>query len=187
MKRLIFYLCVCSLSSGCSHYVLNETGFARPPKNYHFSYQNQVSQLRSTEVIDTTAIYFLHDDKNYDLGNAYIRFYADGHYKTQGIKSYPVIEEVNNHAYGIVGYYILQGNTVKMQVYTDVNGGSNQLEFGFVDDKKNLVVLHQNPRSTYKAGFSERAMKRKAANGKTPPLVYEKIKMEGLTYNQPNW
>jgi hypothetical protein len=162
-------------------------GYARPPKNYHFSYKNQVSLLRSTEVIDTTAIYFLHDDKNYNRSNAYIRFYADGHFKTQATKAYPIKEEVNNHAYGIVGYYILQENTVKMQVYTNVNGGSNQLEFGFVDENKNLVVMHQNPRSTYKIGFSERAMKRKAANRNVPPLVYEKIKIDGLTYIQPNW
>jgi|GEM_PF-6740907 len=69
MKTHAFVLLSVVLLSSCSHYVVNDEGYIRPPAGYKFSYRKKASQLSSTEIIDTTA---------------YIRFYADSRFKLKG-------------------------------------------------------------------------------------------------------
>ena len=195
MKKTALLLIII-LAVGCSHYIVNSSGYIRPPKNYKFPYQNKTSPLTTT-VIDTTAIYYLHNSNYYRNSEAYknndeyIRFYSDGHLKSQGSKEFPKIEDINNVGKGIAGYYILKGNLIRMQFYTDINAGSDQLEYGLFDDKGNLTVLHANPRSDIGfdlgIGWDENGVRRKMENSPFNPKQYEKIVMPGMTYHQPDW
>ena len=181
------------LFSGCSHYVINDAGYVRPPKGKKFSYKKRVTALDNIAVIDTNAIYYLTDSyfykrsKQYKNGDAYIRFYADGHFKLQGLKKYPTAEQVNNPNYGIVGYYYLQDNVVKMQVYSDINAGSMQLKFGYIDKQNNLVVMHDNPKYDFCLGYQLKKIKRLIEKSPMSPKIYKKIYLENLTYIKPNW
>lgn len=179
--------------SSCSHYTINSEGYIRPPKDYKFSYSNKVRQLISSEIIDTTSIYFLqnsnfyrHTDE-YKQNDSYIRFYADGRFKSQGIKKGLQLEDVNNINSGTVGYYKLQGKVVKLQFYSDINAGSDQLEFGLVNEDKDLVILNENPRTYFTIGYSEKRIQRKIKTAYKNPMVYKKTKMEGITYTKPDW
>ncbi len=179
---------------GCSHYIINDAGYVRPPKNYKFSYRNQVQNLVSNVQIDTTVVYYLNNcnvyrtSDEYKYRDHYIRFYADGKFKVQGVKEFPKIEDVNNINLGIVGYYKLKGNVIKMQTYTDIEAGSDQLEFGLIDENKNLILLSDNPRSTFGIGYSESGIKRKIQNQNImKPKRYKKVKIEKMIYKEPNW
>lgn len=192
MKKMLT-ITVLLLLTSCSHYVINKEGFTRPPKNYKFSYANKSAKLTSTEIIDTTAIYYLENSnyyRNSDVyknGDGYIRFYANGKFKMQGTKTFPSIDDINNIEKGIVGYYKLKKNVIKLQIYGDINGGSDQLEFGLIDENKNLILLNENPRTTFCLGYSESGIRNKIKNSYFNPKIYKKRKVEGITYEKPNW
>jgi hypothetical protein len=186
--------------TSCSHYLVNNEGFTRPPKNYKFSYQKRSSKLNDTKVIDTTAIYYLtnsnyyRDSNEYKNNDGYIRFYANGKFKIQGSKTFPKIEDVNNVNYGIVGYFKLKDNVIKLQIYTDLNAGSDQLEFGIIEENGDLILLNENPRSGLCTclGYSKKAIRKKINEvsifrANLNPKIYKKIKIEGMIYNKPNW
>lgn len=191
--RLFIIVFLGVLISNCSHYIVNKDGFIRPPENKNFSYKNRFTNFKDSSVIDTTAIYYLADSYfykdsfEYKNGDSYIRFYGDGRFKLQGLKNYPIPEEVNNPNYGIVGYYFLKDNVVKMQIYTDIDAGSIQLEFGYIDANKNLIVMHDNPRFDYAIGYNEKKIRRLIEKSPFSPKVYKKIYLDGMKYVKPNW
>jgi len=185
---LLFFL------SGCSHYIVNESGYIRPPKNYKFSYRKNSAKLTSNEVIDTTAVYYLsnsnyyRDSSEYKNSDNYIRFYSDGRLKLQGTKDTLNLEHINNIKEGIVGYYKLQGRVIKLQIYGDIDGGSTQLDFGLIDEKGDLILLNENPRIQFGIGYSEDAIKGKIEKSTFfNPKVYKKLKIQGMKYEKPNW
>jgi len=180
--------------SGCSHYIVNESRYIRPPKNYKFSYRKNSAKLTSNEVIDTTAVYYLsnsdyyRDSSEYKNSDNYIRFYSDGRLKLQGTKDTLNIEHINNIKEGIVGYYKLQGRVITLQIYGDIDGGSTQLDFGLIDEKGDLILLNENPRIQFGIGYSEDAIKGKIEKSSFfNPKVYKKIKIQGMKYEKPNW
>jgi hypothetical protein len=93
----------------------------------------------------------------------YIRFYADGRFKLNRTKEYPRLEDINNINNGLVGYYKIEdGNVIKIQIYTEINAGSDQLEYGLIGDDKDIVFLDENPRTAFwDIGFSKKGIKRK--------------------------
>lgn len=179
--------------SSCSHYVVNKSGYTRPPKNKKFPYEKKFSELKDLSVIDTTAVYYLTDSyyyknsKEYENGDSYIRFYGDGHFKLQGLKKYPTVDEVNNPNNGIVGYYYLKDKVVKMQIYSDIDAGSLQLEFGYVDENKNLIIMHDNPNIDFAIGYNEKKIRRLVQKSIFSPKIYKKIYLENMKYIKPNW
>lgn len=192
MKNLI--LLFISLSAlSCSHYVINNEGYTRPPERYKFSYKNKKLNKDVYKKIDTTAIYYLEEqnlykhDSEYKRHGVYIRFYSNGRFKLQGVKKFPAIEEVNNINKGIVGYFYLKENVIKLQIYGDINGGSDQLEFGIIEENGDLNILDENPRTTYCIGYSEKSIRRKIEKSAFTPVIYRKIHLENLVYDEPNW
>jgi hypothetical protein len=182
------------LTVSCSHYVRNSEGYIRPPANYKFSYRKKAAKLTDTNIIDTTAIYYLHDSNflrgsdEYKHHDRYIRFYSNGRVRIQGLRSAPKIEDVNNINTGLIGYYKLHGRVVKIQLYTDINAGSDQLEFGIIDENGDLVIPQENPRSAFGIGYSEKGIKNKIETSSyNNPKVYRKTHLDGMTYQQPDW
>ena len=102
------------LFSSCSHYIINQDGYIRPPPNYKFSYAKKARTLSDNTIIDTTAIYYLcnsnfyRNSDDYKNANNYIRFYSTGQFKKQGVKEYPRLENINNIHSGLAGYYQLK-------------------------------------------------------------------------------
>lgn len=192
MKKIFAIISLLFLTS-CSHYVINSQGFVRPPKNYKFSYRNKSAKLKSNETIDTTAIYYFknsnyyRDSQEFKSGGRYVRFYANGKFKMQGTKTYPSVEDINNTERGVVGYYKLKKNVVKLQIYGDIDGGSDMLEFGLIDENKNLILLDENPRTYFRIGYSENGIRNKIKYRKSGAKIYEKKQVEGITYEKPNW
>ncbi|SHH21945.1 hypothetical protein SAMN05444372_1291 [Flavobacterium micromati] len=197
MKKF-FQISLLILLTSCSHYLVNNEGFIRPPKNYKFSYQKKSAKLTEDKIIDTTAIYYLTNSNYYRNSNeyknndGYIRFYSNGQFKIQGTKTYPKIEDINNVNYGVVGYFKIKGNVIKLQIYTDINAGSDQLEFGIIDENSDLILLNENPRTDFCLGYSEKSIRKKINEisifrANLNPKIYKKIKIEEMTYNKPNW
>jgi hypothetical protein len=181
------------LFCGCSHYITNTAGYIRPPQNYKFSYAKKAKKLTTSTIIDTTAIYYLYNSNfyrnsnKYKNTNNYIRFYATGQFKLQGIKIHPKLEDINNTNVGLIGYYKLKGNVIKMQIYSDIDGGSIQLKFGLIEENGNLVILNENPKTYFQIGYSEKGIKRKIKNSYFNPKYYQKIYFENMTYDKPDW
>lgn len=193
IKVLVYCLFILTLSS-CWHYRLNSENYVRPPEKYRFSYESRVSPLSKDVLIDTSAIYYLHDSNYYrdkkqpkNIDN-YLRFYADGRFKMQRVENYPKTKDVNNLEKGIVGYYLIKGKVIKLQIYTDINAGSNQLMFGLIEDDGSLTFLNENPRTYFNLGYSEKNIKKKIKKTSyLNPKHYKKIKLEGMTYDKPRW
>ena len=190
---LLLYTLIMGVFLSCSHYVVNKEGYIRPPENKKFPYEKRFTKLQDLSVIDTTAVYYLtgsyvyKNSTEYENRDAYIRFYGDGRFKLQGLKKYPTVEEVNNPNNGIAGYYYIKDKVVKMQVYADIDGGSFQLEFGYIDEDKNLIVMHDNPNYDFAIGYNEKKIRRLVEKSRFSPKVFKKIYLENMEYSKPNW
>ena len=190
----IFLIVLVNYSLSCSHYILNEFGYPRPPKNQRFLSIKNITYLKDNELIDTTAIYYLSNSNYYRNNNEYknsdnyIRFYSDGHYKLQVVKEYPKIDDINNIGKGNIGFYKLKDSVVELHLYSGISAGSDQLEFGIIDENKNLIILNENPRTDFGIGYTKNGIKRKIKGTSFfNPKVYVKTKLLGMTYDRPNW
>lgn len=74
-----------------------------------------------------------------------------------------------------------------MQVYSDINAGSFQLKFGYVDKNKNLIIMHNNPNFDYGIGYNEKKIRRLVNRSLFSPKIYKKIFLENMEYIKPNW
>ena len=191
--KIYFCIILAVLVSSCTHYVVNDAGYIRPPKSQKFSYKKKSASLNFA-LIDTNSIYyssngyFYKNDKGSKLSDKYIRFYGDGRFKLQGLKkSPPELADINNPDVGVVGYYITQGNAVKMQIYTDIDAGSIQLEYGYIDENGTLIVMHDNPRVDFNIGYNEKKIRRLIDKSPFSPEIYKNTPITGLTYLAPNW
>ncbi len=194
VKQIVKFLPVFLLPACSPHYVVNEAGYIRPPKNFKFPKNKNAATQNKDNLIDTTLIYYLHNqnyysngDEQYKLGDRYIRFYGNGRFKIQGIKTFPKIEDVNDLNKGIVGHYKLEGRVVKLKIYADLNAGGIQLEYGLINESNDLITSQENPRTDFGIGWSEKGIRRKLGKGPFNPRFYQKLKLEGMVYQQPNW
>lgn len=150
--------------------------------------------MRLCEIIDTNAIYYMHDndvyrdDYHYKHRDEYIRFYANGKCKIHGTETYPKIEDVNNIDRGAVGYYKLNGRILKIEMYGSIGGGTTHAKFGLVNENKDVVILDENPSTDFGIGYSLKGIQKKIEKTSfRNPKFYKKIRLEGMTFEQPNW
>jgi len=199
-KRIVSYIIIILFFTNCSHYILNNNGYVRPPKKHKFHFSKKAKKLENIEIIDTTAIYYMHNSylttrkgytqtKKYKRTDRFIRFYGNGRLKIQHCNDeYPKIEDVNNINNGIIGYYLLSGDEIKIEIYTDINGGSNQLKYGHFDENKNLIIYDYSP-NNYITIFNLWSEKkgRELMKKEIQKEKYEKTKINGMSYIKPNW
>lgn len=194
MKKSVLILIIFCLTTSCSRYVVNNEGFTHPPENYKFGYSKRSSDVDVYQLIDTTSIYYMAEQdlykhkSDYMRNGKYIRFYSNGRFKIQGVKDFPDIEAINNVDKGIVGYFFIRKNVLKLEIYSDINAGSSQLRFGLIEDNGDLNLLDENPRTFYGIGFSEENIRKKIKKTVYKPQILKKIKPKGeMTYEEPNW
>lgn len=194
MKKPFFIFIIFFLITSCSHYVVNNEGFTRPPEKYKFGYSKKKSDVDVYQLIDTTSIYYMAEQDLYKYRSEYmrrgeyIRFYSDGRFKMQGVKDFPEIDDINNVNKGIVGYFFIRKNVLKLEIYSDINAGSSQLRFGLIEDNGDINLLDENPRTFYGIGFSEENISKKIKKTIYKPQIYKKIKPEGeMIYENQNW
>lgn len=174
--------------------MVNNEGFTRPPEKYKFGYSKKKSDVDVYQLIDTTSIYYMAEQDLYKYRSEYmrrgeyIRFYSDGRFKMQGVKDFPEIDDINNVNKGIVGYFFIRKNVLKLEIYSDINAGSSQLRFGLIEDNGDINLLDENPRTFYGIGFSEENIRKKIKKTIYKPQIYKKIKPEGeMIYENQNW
>lgn len=63
-SRILIYIVVFGLFSSCSHYVVNNAGYIRPPENKKFPYEKRFTELKDLSVIDTTAVFSIKKVRN---------------------------------------------------------------------------------------------------------------------------
>jgi hypothetical protein len=199
-KKVVSLTLFFSLIS-CVSYKFSSEGFYRPKNdNHRFEYKNSKTDINTYKLIDTLSIYYMPTQElykpsdiyrrtgKYERRGKYIRFFSKGKFKIQGVNEVPKIEDVNNINKGIVGYFKFVNNVLKLEIFTDINAGSNQLQFGIIQEDGNIILLDENPRTTFRIGYSHDNIKKKLENSVYNPIILKKIKMDSsLTYTKPNW
>ena len=194
--KISFCFCFIFILQSCYHYVVNDSGYIRPPEKFKFKYEKHTENLKNSEVIDTTSIYvsegnYIYYDsmtvikKQYERNN-YFRFFSNGRFKQgslQKLKDFP--DDLNNAKTGGIGYYLLKANSVYLEFYSDIEAGSSQLAFAEIDDKKNLKLYSGNPRSDFLPSFSKLYNPREVK--KTNIELYKKVKSENIKPVKLDW
>lgn len=194
--KISFCVCLFLILQSCYHYVVNDSGYIRPPEKFKFQYEKHTEKLESKNVIDTTSIYvsegnYIYYDslkvvKKQYLRNNYIRFFSNGRFKQGGLqklKDFP--DDFNNIETGGIGYYLLKGNSVYLEFYSSIEAGSSQLAYAEIDADKNLKVYSGNPRSDFIPSFSK--FYNPAEVKKTDIELYKKVKAENIKPIKLDW
>lgn len=180
----------------CQHYLVNEAGYIRPPKEFKFEYKNHLKKLENTNVIDTAALYIskgnyiyydsAHVIKKQFLRENYFRFFSDGKFKRGSLaKLNRFPEDMNNIKTGGIGYYLIKDNSVYLEFYSDIEAGSSQLQYAEIDEDKNLKIFSGNPR-TYtflelSKFYNPKPLKKENFE------IYKKVKNTNIKYVKPDW
>lgn len=194
---LIFSASILLLLQSCYHYLTNENGYIRPPKEFKFEYKNKTKKLESNNVIDTTCIYiskgnYIYYDsvgviKKQFLRDNYIRFFSNGRFKQGSLRKLEEFpDDMNNIKTGGIGYYLLKENSVYLEFYSDIEAGSSQLSYSEIDRDGNLRIYDENPRSSLSLSkfltfYNPKSIK------KSDFELYKKTKNDQIKYVIPDW
>lgn len=191
-KILILALTLaCFTSCGIKHYYTKDGG-VRVYDTTIFDYRNVKDRFGKDSPIRTDLIYVC--DSIYNKWNSpkwikaeerFVRFFNSG----QVLFVYPDdtinLEIVNNPEVGTPGYFKLDGDKLKIDMFQNLNGGQTGKYFGRVNEKGEIVFYEQRPETYYssfkwleKAEGSKRFSIWKPKKNKRFTRIYTKLVME---------
>jgi hypothetical protein len=176
------------VSCGIKHYYTNEGG-ARVYESKVFEYRNVKNRFGKDSLIRTDIIYVR--DSIFNKWNTpkwiksepgFVRFFKNG----QVLFIYPKdtinLEAVNNSELGTPGYFKLDGNKLKIDMFQNLNGGQTGKYFGRINEKGEIVFFEQRP-ETYYSSF--RWLEK--AEGSKRFSIWKPKEIEGIKEYLPTW
>ena len=176
------------VSCGIKHFYTNEGG-VRVYESSVFDYRNVKNRFGKDSLIRTDVIYVC--DSIFNKWNTpkwiksephFVRFFKNGQvlfiYPKDTINS----EVVNNSELGTPGYFKLDGNKLKIDMFQNLNGGQTGKYFGRINEKGEIVFFEQRP-ETYYSSF--RWLEK--AEGSKRFSIWKPIEVEGIKEYLPTW
>jgi hypothetical protein len=180
---LIVFIFITFIS--CNSYYQNQYGGYRP-KRPKFELANPPYQLKSSDLIDTNAVYVKEAITYYGSEareeEFFIRFFANGRCyfgSHAALKAKLTLQDINNiNGYGGIGYYRLEGKKVKMKEFT-VGGQFGNTPYY----NKRYAIIHND--TLFIVAEDENEIDFSAAKKENRPY-YVRRKVKDLT-GTPDW
>lgn len=148
VKIIIFHI----FFNACTQIVHLPEGGIRP-KNPKFSLSKKVCKLNNLKLIDTTTIYIgkFFSGINLDTLYYFLRFFNNGRvYASTLLDRFPDNDDVNNFKKGMIGYYVINGTDITIEIFYPQNFGQYKIENGkikgdtliFYKEKQNLFFTY---------------------------------------------
>jgi len=147
--------------NSCVAYQRTDCGGIRTKSSNVYKYNHPRYRNIDFSKIDTNAVYLVDTLYNkYDsrqpikkINGSACRFFSGGqvlffyHYDSL------TIDLINDSDAGIPGYYTVQGDKLKIDMFQNLNGGQTGKYFGYIRENGNIVFYEQRP-ETYQGIFS---------------------------------
>ena len=165
------------------YYVTSEGGY-RVVNSKKFKYNDAKYISKSKAAIDTNCIYLM--DSVYDKWDdikikkqsyRFLRFFSGGQVLFIDNNGMPNLDMINNKNIGIPGYYYLEGNKLRVNIFKMVDGGVIVDYLGEVNSNGNLIFYEQ---SSGDLTFS----KTKEYTRKT---FWSKVEIKNIINYKPDW
>ena len=187
--RLLSYIFFCLLITSCNRaeYFVTDKGGYRVKDPTVFEY-NSVVYLEKIDfnLIDTNSIYVIDSLVNpYDsikhkkTSGRFCRFFPKGQVLFARYDSIVSADLVNDKEIGNPGYFTMDGDYVKIDMFQKLNGGQTGKYFGKVLENGDLMFYEQRPET-----FNESFRKLEMFGYKT---YWKKLKLEEFETYQPKW
>jgi hypothetical protein len=185
MMRYFVLVFVLLLFSCCNvnYYTTPEGGY-RLVNSKKFEYNKPQYASKDKSAIDTTCIYVL--DSTYNKWDdvkikkesyRFLRFFSKGQVLFIYNKGLPNLDMINNKNIGNSGYYYIEDNKLKINVFKMVNGGVIVDYFGEITPNGNIVFYEQ---------VSE-DLKFSKAKEYDRKSFWSKVKIEKIEHYKPDW
>jgi hypothetical protein len=163
-----------------------------------FQYNKPKYTLRDKGGIDTTAIYLIDSSFNHytsfytgalnkvgkKRNDEFCRFFSGGQVVFISCDSLPLdaipsIELINNRKRGTQGYYYVDGDRIRIDMFQLLNGGQTGKYFGKIQKDGSIMFYEQRP-ETYYGSF--RGLERDGQKS-----FWKKVKVDSLIHYKPDW
>lgn len=182
-----------SLLSACVSYHFTEEGSCRVDNPKVFKYNKPKYTLRDKGAIDTTAIYQIDStyspypgslNRGKSRKDQFCRFFSGGQvlffsYEPLPADVMPPIELINNRKRGTQGYYYIDGDRIKIDMFQLLNGGQTGKYFGKIQKDGSIMFYEQRPETFY---GSFRGLERDGRKS-----FWRKVKVDSLLHYKPDW
>jgi hypothetical protein len=184
MLKIVLFLSSLVILNACISFTRTSAGGIRVKNPDRLKFQGEQFHLTDTLLIDTNAVYVL---SNFELPHAkpfeisrpsYLRFFAAGQVLIVKCDSIPSLEMINNVDIGWQGYFKIEKNRLMIKEFEIINGGQTAQRFG-IFDTGDVLLYDARPDSYH---YSWKELERKSLKTR-----WRKIKIEGMTYQQPDW
>ncbi|KAA3440028.1 hypothetical protein [Rufibacter hautae] len=172
------------LISSCVSYHVTDEGGYRVDNPKVFKYNRPKYNGLDKGAIDTTAIYFL-DSTNrkhpegWKKRDQFCRFFSGGQVVFISSEGMPDAKLINNAEKGTPGYYFIEGDRIRIDLFQDLNGGQTGKYFGKVQGNGDIMFYEQRP-ETYYGSF--RGLERDGQKS-----FWKRIRVDHITPYKPNW
>jgi hypothetical protein len=170
-------------SCGVSYYLTEEDGYrVNNPKVFEYN-RPQYTRL-DKGAIDTTAIYLIDSTNSgypstWRKRNRFCRFFSGGQVVFISCDGMPDTKLINNSKRGTPGYYFVDGDRIRIDMFQDLNGGQTGKYFGKIQANGDIMFYEQRP-ETYYGSF--RGLERDGQKS-----YWEKIRVDSIKHYKPNW
>lgn len=187
LKNIFIIAIIIILYSSCLKYKVLEEGGIRLDNSNKFKYHSKKYLKENRVGVSTTSIYLLdstfnkwNDIKIIKSQHQFIRFFPDGQVLFISTNGMPDIETINNRNVGIPGYYIIDGDKIKIQMFQDLNGGQLGMNFGKIINNEQIIFYNQRPETYFFNKFKQ--LEKYGAKS-----FYSKRQIQGFEEYKPNW
>ena len=189
MRILVcFTLIISSLFfSFCLKWKYTSEGGVRLVDSKKFKYNNQNHKNLNWEIIDTNAVYKLISDYDWrhkpgEKPPVYchvIRFFSGGQVLFYNCDKASIESMINNPNSGIPGYFIVNGNQIRIERWSGTNGGQLEKYFGILQNHLAIKFYEQAVRTCH--GSYDCLEKQNMYS------IWEKQSNLKLIHYQPDW
>jgi hypothetical protein len=183
----LFFSCAKTMGPDVEWYYTKDGG-PRLKNPADFEYNTEELRRADKSLIDTSAIYVI--DSLYDPydetvkekkldGGRFCRFFSNGQVLFVSYDSILTMDVINNPEIGTPGYFVIEDNKLKTDIFQNLNGGQTGKYFGLIKINGDLVFFEQRP-ETYDESY-------KGLEDFGKKTVWKKTMLNGIDHYKPNW
>jgi hypothetical protein len=187
MRQSITYLLGLLIFNSCVRYHYTKEGGIRVNNPKVFKYNKPRFTQKDKSLIDINAIYILDseysqwNDIKYSRKNKeFVRFFSTGQILFTHCNGMPRIEVINNQNLGTQGYFIVKGDKIKIDLFSEDNGGCTQNYYGKILDSDNIMFYEVTPVPPFFSSF-------KGLEKGGRKSFWKKVKVAKIINYIPDW
>ena len=186
-RYLVIYIILALTTHSCVEFHRTKKGGFRieDPTVFEYNSKKHFKKIDFSKI-DTNSIYILdslinpYDSVKYkNISGRFCRFFPKGQVLFASYDSIISDDLINDKEIGIPGYFTMEGNKVKIDMFQNLNGGQTGKYFGKLMDNGDIMFYQQRP-ETYNESY-------KGLEKYGKKTFWKKTKIDSIKFYYPEW